>query len=86
MITIFSKSYCPYCSAAKHFLDSIGQEYTEIDLEHDPLKMREIVQISGMMTVPQIFQGEIRAENCIGGYTDMMQKYEAWEIFTNARL
>ncbi len=83
MITIFSKSYCPYCSSAKHFLDSIGKEYEEIDLEHNPEKMREIIQISGMMTVPQIFDGAIVRENLIGGYDDMMRKYEAGEIFTS---
>lgn len=83
MITIFSKSYCPYCSAAKQFLDTIEKEYIDIDLEHDPEKMREIVQISGMMTVPQIFDGDITRENLIGWYTDMMRKYENWEIFQN---
>lgn len=77
MITIFSKSYCPYCSAAKQFLDSIGKEYVDIDLEHDPDKMREIVEISRMMTVPQIFDGAITRENLIGGYDDMMAKYTA---------
>lgn len=55
MITVFSKSYCPYCKSAKDFLDSLGKEYEEVDLEHNPEKMAEIVQISGMMTVPQIF-------------------------------
>ena len=81
MITIFSKSYCPYCSAAKQFLDSIGKEYVEIDLEHDREKMSEIVAISRMMTVPQIFEGDIIRENLIGGYDDMMRKYNAGEIF-----
>ncbi len=83
MITIFSKSYCPYCSAAKQFLDSIGKEYIDVDLEHDLDKMREIVQISGMMTVPQIFDGDITHENLIWWYDDMMRKYNAWEIFQN---
>lgn len=83
MITIFSKSYCPYCKSAKDFLDSLGKEYKEVDLEHNPEKMAEIVQISGMMTVPQIFDGPITWENCIGWYTDMIAKYESWEIFTS---
>jgi len=66
MITIFSKSYCPYCSAAKQFLDSIGKEYQDVDIENDREKMMEIVAISGMMTVPQIFDGDITKENLIG--------------------
>jgi glutaredoxin len=66
MITVFSKEYCPYCSAAKQFLDSHDKEYQVVDLENDPDKMMEIVQISGLMTVPQIFDGDITRENLIG--------------------
>jgi glutaredoxin 3 len=77
MITIFSKAYCPYCSAAKQFLDSHDIAYQEVDLENDREKMMEIVAISGMMTVPQIFDGDITKENLIGGYDDMMEKYKA---------
>lgn len=81
MITIFSKSYCPYCSSAKQFLDSIWKEYQDVDLEYDSKRMQEIVSISGMMTVPQIFDWDISRENFIGGYDDMMRKYNAGEIF-----
>lgn len=81
MITIFSKTYCPYCTSAKQFLESIGREYTEINVEHDREKMMQLVEMTGMMTVPQIFDGEISKENLIGGFDDMMKKYEAGEIF-----
>ncbi len=81
MIYIFSKTYCPYCSHAKSFLDSLGKSYEEINLDHDPEKMQEIVGITGMMTVPQIFDGDISRENLIWGYDDMMRKYETGEIF-----
>lgn len=82
MITIYSKAYCPYCSSAKSFLESIGQEYQDIDLEHNPAKMAEIIQLSGMMTVPQIFNGEHPTkENLIGGYDDMMAQYKAGKLF-----
>lgn len=81
MITVFSKAYCPYCSSAKQFLESIWKEYQVVDLENDPERMAEIVSISGMMTVPQIFDGDVTKENLIGGYDDMMAKYNAGEIF-----
>ena len=81
MITIYSKDYCPYCSAAKNFLSSIGKEYQEIDITNDRDTMMQLVQISWMMTVPQIFDGEIKKDNLIGGYDAMMSKYEAKEIF-----
>lgn len=81
MITIFSKDYCPYCSAAKGFLDSLDIAYTEVNVENDREKMMELVAISGMMTVPQIFDGEITKKNLIGGYDDMMKKYSEGLIF-----
>ena len=32
-ITIYTKSWCPYCSAAKKLLAEKGAEFTEIDIE-----------------------------------------------------
>lgn len=81
MITIYSKDYCPYCSSAKSFLESIGKDFTDVNVENDREKMMELVQISGMMTVPQIFDGAITKQNLIGGYDDMMAKYQAGQIF-----
>lgn len=81
MITIFSKDYCPYCSAAKGFLESLDIPFTEVNIENDREKMMELVQISGMMTVPQIFDGEAVKKNLIGGYDDMMKKYSEGLIF-----
>jgi glutaredoxin len=34
-----------------------------------------------MRTVPQIFNGEIRRENLIGGYDEMMSKFKSGELF-----
>lgn len=81
MFTIFSKTYCPYCTSAKQFLDGQWIEYTEINLDNDPEKMMEVVEISGMMTVPQIFRWEISKENFIGWYDDMMAQYTAGILF-----
>lgn len=81
MFTIYSKTYCPYCSSAKSFLQEQWKEYTEINLDEDPDKMREVVQISGMMTVPQIFKGEVKKENFIGGYSEMMDLYTKGKLF-----
>jgi len=64
MITVYSKNYCPYCTMAKKLLTSLDIAYTEIDLTSDPDKMAELVEKSGLMTVPQIFVGD----KCLGGY------------------
>ena len=77
MIKIYSKDYCPYCSSAKAFLDSMNLKYEEIDVTNDRDTLMEVVSVSGMMTVPQIFAWELSKENLIGGYDDMMKLHEA---------
>lgn len=81
MLTLITKNYCPFCSGAKQFLDSLDIEYTEIEVSSQPELYEEYKQISGMRTVPQIFNGEVSKENLIGGYDDMMAQYNAGEIF-----
>lgn len=81
MVTIITKKYCPFCSGAKQFLDSLDIEYTEIEVSSQPELYEEYKQISGMRTVPQIFNGEVSKENLIGGYDDMMAQYNAGKIF-----
>jgi glutaredoxin 3 len=55
-ITIYTKSWCPYCAAAKDLLDEKGVAYTEIDIERQPDKRAEMIQkAGGRATVPQIF-------------------------------
>jgi len=52
-------------------------EYSEINVSSDPSKLMEVVQISGMMTVPQIFVGEPTKESLIGWYDDMIALHES---------
>ena len=73
MITIVSNDFCPYCTAAKQLLDSLGYEYVEKKVEMWSSELWEVIQTTGMMTVPQIFSGEISRENLIWGYTELTQ-------------
>jgi glutaredoxin 3 len=64
-ITIYTKSWCPYCSAAKKLLDEKGAEFTEIDIEKTPEARAEMVQKAGGRTsVPQIFINEKHVGGC----------------------
>ena len=64
-ITIYTKSWCPYCSAAKKLLNERGAEFTEIDIEKKPDARAEMIQkAKGRSTVPQIFIGEKHVGGC----------------------
>jgi len=67
-ITIYTKSWCPYCSAAKKLLGDKGVAFTEIDIEKKPEARAEMIQrANGRSTVPQIFI----AERHVGGCDDL---------------
>lgn len=64
-ITIYTKSWCPYCSAAKKLLADKGVAFTEIDIEKKPEARVEMIQkANGRSTVPQIFIGEKHVGGC----------------------
>jgi len=76
MIQIFTSDNCPYCVSAKAFLQSMDIEYSEVNVSESREKLMEVVSISGMMTVPQIFAWEPSKETLIGWYDDMIQLHE----------
>ena len=79
MITIYSKSYCPYCTKAKQFLKNKGvsDAIHDIDVTNDEALQAELVNKSGgRRTVPQIFIGDTH----IGGYDDMIALDKAGKL------
>ena len=46
-ISIYTKTGCPYCQAAKDWLKSRGKEYEEINLSLCPDKIEEMFRVSG---------------------------------------
>jgi glutaredoxin 3 len=64
-IMIYTKSWCPYCAAAKKLLEEKGAAFTEIDIEAKPEKRAEMIQkAGGRSTVPQIFIGGRHVGGC----------------------
>ena len=68
MLTIYSKTVCPYCVNAKNYLRAKHIPFREINIEQDT-EAREFIQQQGLRTVPQIFMdGKIFVE---GGWTGL---------------
>ncbi|WP_132031867.1 glutaredoxin 3 [Aquabacter spiritensis] len=64
-ITIYTKSWCSYCHAAKELLRRKGWTFTEIDVTTDPAGQAEMTRLSGgSSSVPQIFIGETHVGGC----------------------
>lgn len=62
-VTIYTKSWCPYCHAAKALLDRKGVSYEEIDVAA-PAEQQAMAQRAGRRTVPQIFIGDRHVGGC----------------------
>ena len=66
MITIYGKTQCPYCDAAKALCEQKGLEYEYKQLGEDFDKEEMMETFPGARTFPQI---QIDGKN-IGGYTE----------------
>lgn len=51
-ITIFTTNTCTYCGMVKKYLGSKGLSYEEVNLEDQPERQAEALQMSGALTVP----------------------------------
>ena len=76
VITIYSTAICPYCVAAKNFLNSKGKQWREVRIDMDPAERDRMVAITRRTSVPQIFVGETH----VGGYDDMMALHRAGKL------
>lgn len=63
-VTIYTRQFCGYCSAAKRLLQEKGIAFRELDATSDPALRREMIDRSGRFTFPQIFIGERHVGGC----------------------
>lgn len=56
-VIVYSTTWCGFCKMAKHYFDSIGVKYNEIDIEQDTKAAQQIVEETGQMGVPVIRVG-----------------------------
>lgn len=67
-VTIYTRSWCSYCAAAKELLSAKGVAFEEIEITGREAEKAQMVRRSGgRATVPQIFIGERH----IGGFDDL---------------
>ena len=75
-IVMYTKSWCAYCERAKHLLTEKGQSWTEIDIEAEPARRGEMIERSGLSTVPQIWVGDRH----VGGFDDLAELERRGEL------
>jgi glutaredoxin 3 len=68
-VDIYSTAICPYCVAAKQFLERKGLSYREVRIDLDPDERARMLERSGgRRTVPQIFINGTH----VGGFDDLV--------------
>ena len=63
-VTMYTTSWCPYCSRARALLARKGVSFEDIDVEAAPDKRAEMQTRSGRRSVPQIFIGDHHVGGC----------------------
>ena len=61
---------------AKRYLAEIGVEYSEVNIEEEGMNRKDLQELTGGSTVPQI----IVDEKPIGGYESMMALVQSGEL------
>ena len=75
-IKIYTKAYCSYCYAAKNLLAKRGFAFEEVALSGDFSAEREMRDLTGGTTVPQI----LIDDTPIGGFTELVELDRAGDL------
>ena len=76
-IVVYTKSWCPYCHAAKALLTAKGAPFEEISVDGDRVaQMSMAASAGGRTTVPQVFIGDRH----VGGCDDLHDLEAAGEL------
>ena len=76
-VTMYHKTWCPYCQRAKQLLDSKGVTDIEmIDIEAEPAQRDVMIERTGRRTVPQIYVGDTH----VGGHDDLLALNQSGQL------
>lgn len=68
-ITIFTTTTCAYCPMVKKFLSAKGMDYDEVNLDQNPERQAEALELSGALTVPiTVVTKEDDSKSVVVGY------------------
>lgn len=51
-VTIYTTNTCAYCVMVKKWLQAKGHQYEEVNLDQNPERQAEALELSGALTVP----------------------------------
>jgi glutaredoxin 3 len=72
-VTVYTTTPCQYCDRAKALLRKKGLEFEEINMARDHEGRQKLVELTGMMTFPQIIiDGRV-----VGGYDQLAAEMRA---------
>ena len=63
-VTIYTRNFCGYCTAAKALLVRKNVDFLEKNASIDADARREMIERSGRATFPQVFIGETHVGGC----------------------
>ena len=81
MMTMYSKTVCPYCDQAKALLNSKNIEYKVVNIEEDS-EGRNFLVSQGLRSVPQIYEEDV----LIGGFDKLKEWVSLNEITSQIKL
>ncbi len=75
-INMYVTTWCPYCTQAKLLLESLGQEWTEINIDKKGLSRYDLAKLTGGYTVPQIIIGD----QPVGGFSELFALHQSGKL------
>lgn len=66
-IIVYSIVGCPFCIRAKGYLDQLGLQYMDVNVEKNSAARQNLIAMTGKKTVPQVFFNERH----IGGWDNL---------------
>lgn len=71
MVTVYTTQTCGYCPMVKKYLESKGVEYQAVDVTDDAEKREELLNLTGMLSVPVTTKGD---DFVVGFQPSLLQK------------